>query len=420
MSLTAEEAYELGHRRGLYDGRHNRPPRSTVCRSCATQLPITIGGGRTSPYCEPCRPADWKPTSQQTQHEHLEQYHHGYNNGRKQGLLIGPPSTSAPTCATCNEQIPVMGRGRPKRYCDRCHPRRDCVAYIRSIMPLKDAARQLVKDTHARIAARAEASPDNTVRRICQAKGCGTEFTVTGRHERRYCNETCRNRKHGSIRTTHETINCENCGTTVGKYDGGATLTRPRRFCSPACKGAWNRTNPEAVKRARERARSARRAARKQHQKQYDTNPRTCATCHNELPYEHRNRKRCPACQAEHEREQARQYHHVHYRTDPAYRAKLMDAAHRRHARRKTNGPVHNIKRRDVFKRDNYRCRICGVTTDDTLPRAHPRRSNLGHINAIAAGGTHTWDNVCCLCYSCNRADGVNQLPIQTSILDHA
>lgn len=281
-------------------------------------------------------------------------------------------------------------------------------------MPYKAAARQLVKDTHARLAARAEASADNTVRRICKAKGCGTEFTVTGRHDRRYCNETCRNCKHGNIRTTHETINCENCGTTVGKYDGGATLTRPRRFCSPACKGAWHSRKPEAVKRARERA----KAARHLHQQAYNTNARFCATCHNVLPYEQRNRKRCHACQEEHAREQARRYHHAHYRTNPAYRAKIMDAAHRRHARRKTNGVVHNIKRQDVFERDNYRCRICGIITDDTLPRAHPRRSNLGHINAIAAGGTHTWDNVCCLCFSCNRADGVNQLNIQTSIFD--
>jgi 5-methylcytosine-specific restriction endonuclease McrA len=73
-----------------------------------------------------------------------------------------------------------------------------------------------------------------------------------------------------------------------------------------------------------------------------------------------------------------------------------------------------------VFERDNYRCRICGTTTDENLPRYHPRRPELGHINAIAAGGTHTWDNVCCLCFACNRADGVNQLPVQTSILDQA
>jgi hypothetical protein len=310
-------------------------------------------------------------------------------------------------CRICGEEIPKKpGRGGHNRvYCDRCHPIRARVKHRKALQEYRQAITAQIRNTHKRIKQRAEQSPDNTVRRICQAPTCGTEFAYTSSHARLYCNETCRENRNGNIRTLKETVPCEQCGTTILKYGSGATLSRPRRFCSPACKSALHARVKAHALRARDQA-------------AYTANPRSCLQCSEELPYRRREKERCGSCQREHERRHQRLYHQHRYETDHEYRARCIDAAHRRHARKKTNGPVHNIKRLDVFKRDNYRCRICGVTTDESLPRYHPRRPELGHINAIAAGGTHTWDNVCCLCHACNRADGVNQLQIQTSIFD--
>ena len=75
-----------------------------------------------------------------------------------------------------------------------------------------------------------------------------------------------------------------------------------------------------------------------------------------------------------------------------------------------------HINRIKVFERDNWTCRYCGTRTSDTVKQGHPRKAILAHINALAAGGTHTLDNVCCLCHTCNTKDGVNQLPIQKRI----
>ncbi len=89
-----------------------------------------------------------------------------------------------------------------------------------------------------------------------------------------------------------------------------------------------------------------------------------------------------------------------------------------RRSRAEANGPMDSgITRRAVFERDAWKCRACGIVTTMGVHRSHPKRAILGHINAVAAGGTHTWDNVCCLCHPCNVKDGVNRVPIQTSLI---
>lgn len=101
--------------------------------------------------------------------------------------------------------------------------------------------------------------------------------------------------------------------------------------------------------------------------------------------------------------------------TDPRYRLRHRDRDHRRRAR--LLAAEHEpIRTRDVFNRDGWRCRICRRMTRDDVPIGHPRKANLGHIVALAAGGSHTHSNVCCLCHECNQRDGVNRLPIQLAI----
>lgn len=70
-------------------------------------------------------------------------------------------------------------------------------------------------------------------------------------------------------------------------------------------------------------------------------------------------------------------------------------------------------KRRRLFERDGWKCRVCGVKVSDSLHMAHPRRAVAMHIVAKARGGEWTEENMATGCYSCNVADGVHALPIQ-------
>jgi hypothetical protein len=73
-------------------------------------------------------------------------------------------------------------------------------------------------------------------------------------------------------------------------------------------------------------------------------------------------------------------------------------------------------KRRRLFERDGWRCRVCGTKVADNLPRDHPRRAVAMHIVAKATGGEWTDENMATGCHRCNVADGVNKLPIQFAI----
>lgn len=56
-----------------------------------------------------------------------------------------------------------------------------------------------------------------------------------------------------------------------------------------------------------------------------------------------------------------------------------------------------------VFERDGWRCHICKAKTRKRLRGTwEPKAPELDHIIPLAAGGTHTWDNVACACRRCN------------------
>ncbi len=64
------------------------------------------------------------------------------------------------------------------------------------------------------------------------------------------------------------------------------------------------------------------------------------------------------------------------------------------------------LTRRNVLRRDNYRCQYCGtrrgpMTTDHVVPRS--------------AGGRDTWTNLVCACVRCNNRKG-NRTPEQAGL----
>jgi len=64
------------------------------------------------------------------------------------------------------------------------------------------------------------------------------------------------------------------------------------------------------------------------------------------------------------------------------------------------------LTKRNILRRDNYRCQYCGrvygpMTTDHVLPKV--------------LGGADTWENLVCACVECNMKKG--NLPLHKSVM---
>ena len=76
------------------------------------------------------------------------------------------------------------------------------------------------------------------------------------------------------------------------------------------------------------------------------------------------------------------------------------------------------INRISVFRRDGWKCQICGTTTPQFLlvNNRHRRQPTIDHRVPISKGGGHTYENVQCCCRECNTRKGnssqVGQLPM--------
>lgn len=61
----------------------------------------------------------------------------------------------------------------------------------------------------------------------------------------------------------------------------------------------------------------------------------------------------------------------------------------------------------EVFKRDGWRCQLCGVPTPKTMRGKNaPNSPELDHIEALSRGGEHSYRNTQCACRKCNVAKG--------------
>ncbi len=57
------------------------------------------------------------------------------------------------------------------------------------------------------------------------------------------------------------------------------------------------------------------------------------------------------------------------------------------------------FSRMNIYARDSHTCQYCGRT----IAR---NEINLDHVIPRSKGGTSTWENVVCCCYTCNRKKG--------------
>lgn len=61
--------------------------------------------------------------------------------------------------------------------------------------------------------------------------------------------------------------------------------------------------------------------------------------------------------------------------------------------------PIPAVVREYVFRRDNYRCRACGCSHNETALQ-------VDHIIPLARGGSNDMSNLQTLCQSCNGSKG--------------
>lgn len=57
-----------------------------------------------------------------------------------------------------------------------------------------------------------------------------------------------------------------------------------------------------------------------------------------------------------------------------------------------------------VFKRDDYRCQICGATPETGA------RLEVDHKHPVSKGGSNELENLWSLCFECNRGKGTHEI----------
>lgn len=76
-------------------------------------------------------------------------------------------------------------------------------------------------------------------------------------------------------------------------------------------------------------------------------------------------------------------------------------------------GRVALVDRQSIYRRDQWRCRLCGKPVNRSIGVPHPYAATLDHILPLALGGTHEPSNVQLAHFICNSRKGDRgQLPL--------
>ena len=81
------------------------------------------------------------------------------------------------------------------------------------------------------------------------------------------------------------------------------------------------------------------------------------------------------------------------------------DAGHRRRILVRNANRI-PYRRSDIFKRDGWRCRLCGRELRDTTDSTDMRAATIDHIVPLSKGGDDTAENVQAACRGCNSLKG--------------
>lgn len=72
--------------------------------------------------------------------------------------------------------------------------------------------------------------------------------------------------------------------------------------------------------------------------------------------------------------------------------------------KRKTRQGIPISLRFAIFKRDMYKCRICGVMANES------KKLEIDHITPVKKGGGNDMENLWVLCFECNRGKGTKDI----------
>lgn len=216
---------------------------------------------------------------------------------------------------------------------------------------------------------------------------------------------------------------CAGCGATFRKSHGGR---RKGIYCTREC--AW-----ADIRRRGERKREAAK------QERHALTLRSCTICAQQFTaprYRERQHLCSEACRAEHARryilardrgrkalrsracrECGRVFVPVygnkrrHYCSQFCLSRKMKRIAKRTRRARLAGVHAENVDPVLVFRRDRWRCQLCGTRTPSRLRGCvHDQAPELDHIVPLALGGGHTYANTQCACRRCNHVKGAKPL----------
>jgi 5-methylcytosine-specific restriction endonuclease McrA/predicted nucleic acid-binding Zn ribbon protein len=237
---------------------------------------------------------------------------------------------------------------------------------------------------------------------------CSTTM-MADRSTQRYCSQRCRHlaetARRQAARGLPDGVRCEVCSALVqGKGR--------KRWCSNECKS-------EGRQREQDRRLADRPPCRRcggpipaerftfcsdQCRLEAARPRRFCLDC--SVVIEEKGVRRCPPCRKASAAAQLANF--IEYRRLNRKAVKAADRARRRGAR-----TAERFDPAVVFKRDGYKCQICGDRLAMKQKFPHPKSPTIDHIVPIAAGGLHELRNVQAahmMCNSLKGAGGVDQL----------
>lgn len=255
---------------------------------------------------------------------------------------------------------------------------------------------------------------------------CGSQ--VVGRNDKIYCSKACkyaskkRTPKDYTKRLEHITYTCQHCGE-----DYHPKRANRSQYCSKSCQGkariavinaSKNPVPPKPVRYVVRRPMCERCGARftavsvasrlcsdecrrvesldkmrERSAANVNKKPRDCAECGLSFTPSYGDKRSV-------------------YCSDRCFKRSSHRVA--RHARRALLKlvTVERVNPTNVFDRDNWTCRQCGVSTPRDLRGTYePNAPELDHVIPLSKGGEHSYANTQCLCRQCNGAKS-NTLPM--------
>lgn len=185
---------------------------------------------------------------------------------------------------------------------------------------------------------------------IKTCKTCGNEFVTYKSKKQKFCSKKCKHIAQGKVLSTGKYKKCLYCNkefyTTKSK--------NKQRFCSLDCFHIYKRENKEK---------------------------RYCVICNKELC--HQNKKYCSiTCMSINYQTILLKENNPNWKGIEKYRS--------------TGLPTHI--RKQVLKRDGYKCKKCGVVDWEQSPSL----LHIHHIVPVVDGGTEDLDNLITLCIYCH------------------